>query len=49
MCNKKINIKTNNHNYYILKIFIKVRNITLLGFKILKHIENKEVYILFLI
>ena len=49
MCNKKMNIKTNNYNDYILKIFIKVRNITLLGFLKLKLIDNKEVYILSLI
>ena len=49
MCNKKMNIKTNNYNDYILKIFIKVRNITLLGFLKLKLIDNKEIYILSLI
>ena len=40
-----MNIKTNNHTDNILKIFIKVRNITLLGFWIFKLIDNKEVYI----
>ncbi len=44
-----MNIKTNNHNDYNLKIFIKVRNITLLGFCILKLIDNKAIYIFSLI
>ena len=44
-----MNIKTNNYNDYILKIFTKVRNITLLVFKLLKFIDNKEVDFLFLI